>query len=418
MRILHFADAHIDMLNRGKHDPKTGLPVRVMDFLRSLDFIVNTAIDERVDLVLFAGDAFKDRSPAPTFIREWGRRIMRLSQAGIPTVLLVGNHDLSPAFGRAHALDPLATFQVPHVQVVAEPKLLTPADLDGLPLQIVALPWVSRSGLVAFLGEAADGLSAEALYERMADLMSAGVKQLMQQADERLPLILTAHASVQGAKYGAERLVMLGHDLVLPPSLVKDPRWAYVALGHIHKAQDLNEGNQPPVVYPGSIERVDFGEAHEDEFFVIATIEPGKPTEVAWRKLPVRPVIERRVTLTNEVSPTQRLIEALGPRENLAGAVVRLVVNYPQALEAMIDDHELRAYASEALEFHLIKRPQIEARARLGDESLERLTHLELLEKYLLAKSVEAEERTALLALAREILEPAADDDLPAEPSR
>jgi exonuclease SbcD len=211
---------------------------------------------------------------------------------------------------------------------------------------------------------------------------------------------------------------MLGHDLVLPPSLVKDPRWAYVALGHIHKAQDLNEGNQPPVVYPGSIERVDFGEAHEDKFFVIATIEPGKPTEVAWRKLPVRPVIERRVTLTNEVSPTQRLIEALGPRENLAGAVVRLVVNYPQALEAMIDDHELRAYASEALEFHLIKRPQIEARARLGDESLERLTHLELLEKYLLAKSVEAEERTALLALAREILEPAADDDLPAEPSR
>ncbi len=406
MRILHFADAHIDMLNRGKHDPETGLPVRVMDFLRSLDVIVETAIGEKVDLVLFAGDAFKDRAPAPTFIREWGKRIMRLSRAGIPTVLLVGNHDLSPALGRAHALDPFETFAVPHVQVVDKPTLLTPADLDGLPLQIVALPWVSRSGLVAFLGDDAHGLSSQALYERMADLLTAGVERLMQQADEHLPLVLTAHASVQGAKYGTERLVMLGHDLVLPASLVKNPRWAYVALGHIHKHQNLNEGNQPPVVYPGSIERVDFGEAREDKFFVIATIEPGKPTQVSWRKLPVRPVIEQRITLTNEVSPTQRLLEALGPRENLTDAIVRLVVTYPQALEASIDDAALRAYAAEALEFHLIKRPQVEARARLGNEPLERLTHLELLEKYLLAKNVAGEERTALLALAREILEP------------
>ncbi|HFC09925.1 MAG TPA: exonuclease SbcCD subunit D [Chloroflexi bacterium] len=405
MRILHFADAHIDMLNRGKHDPETGLPVRVMDFLRSLDVIVETAIEEKVDLVLFAGDAFKDRSPAPTFIREWGKRIMRLSRAGIPTVLLVGNHDLSPALGRAHALDPFNTFEVPHVHVVDRPTLLTPNDLDGLPLQIVALPWVSRSGMLAFLGDQAEGLSLEEVYSRMADLITSGVENLIEQATPELPLVLTAHASVQGAKYGAERLVMLGNDLVLPASLVKNPRWAYVALGHIHKAQDLNEGHQPPVIYPGSIERVDFGEAHEDKFFVIATIEPGKPTQVSWRKLPTRPVIDHRVTLTNEVSPTQRLIEALGPQEALEGAVVRLVVTYPQELEAHIDDAALYAHTKHALEFHLIKRPQVEARARLGNEPLERLTPLELVDKYLLARGVEGEERKALLDLAREILD-------------
>ena len=107
--ILHFADAHIDIANYGRHDPQTGLPLRVIDFLKSLDTIINTAIDEKVDLVLFAGDAYKDRSPAPTFQREWGRRIMRLSQAGIPTLLLVGNHDLSPSLGRAHALESFDT---------------------------------------------------------------------------------------------------------------------------------------------------------------------------------------------------------------------------------------------------------------------------------------------------------------------
>ena len=78
-KILHFADAHIDMANYGRHDPQSGLPLRVIDFLKSLDTIVDTAIQERVDVVLFAGDAYKDRNPAPTFQREWGRRIIRLS---------------------------------------------------------------------------------------------------------------------------------------------------------------------------------------------------------------------------------------------------------------------------------------------------------------------------------------------------
>ncbi len=406
MRILHFADAHIDMLNRGRHDPETGLPVRVMDFLRSLDTIVDTAIEEKVDLVLFAGDAFKDRSPAPTFIREWGKRIMRLSRAGIPTVLVVGNHDLSPALGRAHALDPLRTFEVPHVHVVDAPTLLTPNDLEGLPLQIVALPWVSRSKVAAYAGEQFANVPLSELYRHMENLLNQVVQNLLQQTEESIPTILTAHASVQGAKYGAERLVLLGNDLVLPTSLVKNPRWAYVALGHIHKAQDLNEGGQPPVVYPGSIERVDFGEAKEDKFFVIATVEPGKPTQVDWRQLPIRPVIDKRVTLhDDDLMPTQRLLQALGPAEALEGAVVRLTVIYPQKMESSIDDAALRAHAKEALEFHLVKRPQLENRARLGDEPLERLTPMELLDKYLLAKSVPPEEREALLTLAREVME-------------
>ena len=149
LTILHFADAHIDMANRGRHDPATGLPLRVQDFLKSLDTIVDTAIDERVDLVLFAGDAYKDRNPAPTFQREWGRRIMRLSRAGIPTLLLVGNHDTSPTLGRAHTLDPFNTLEVPNVLVLDHPAFYSPADLWGLPLQVIALPWVSRAGLVA-----------------------------------------------------------------------------------------------------------------------------------------------------------------------------------------------------------------------------------------------------------------------------
>ena len=61
VKILHFADAHLDMANFGRQDPISGLPYRVMDFLKSLDTIVDAAIEEKVEMVVFAGDAFKDR---------------------------------------------------------------------------------------------------------------------------------------------------------------------------------------------------------------------------------------------------------------------------------------------------------------------------------------------------------------------
>ncbi len=176
MKILHFADAHIDMANYGRHDPESGLPLRVLDFLRSLDVIIETAISEKVDLVIFAGDAYKDRNPAPTFQREWGRRIMRLSQAGIPTILLVGNHDLSPAVGRAHAIQEFDTLQVPHVHVIAKPQILSPEQL-GIPVQVIGLPWVSRSGLMASLETSA--VEPEKIFTELEQKLSEIVDELI-----------------------------------------------------------------------------------------------------------------------------------------------------------------------------------------------------------------------------------------------
>lgn len=104
MKILHFADAHIDISQAGRIEPDTTIPVRVRDFLNSMDTIIDAAINEKVDLVLFAGDAYKDRHPQPTYQREWEKRMIRLSLAGIPVILVTGNHDMPKASGKAHAL--------------------------------------------------------------------------------------------------------------------------------------------------------------------------------------------------------------------------------------------------------------------------------------------------------------------------
>jgi DNA repair protein SbcD/Mre11 len=401
--ILHFADAHIDMANYGRHDPQTGLPLRVMDFIKSLDTIVDTAIDERVDLVLFAGDAYRDRSPAPTFQREWDRRIMRLSRAGILTLLLVGNHDLSPSLGRAHAIEELATLEVPHVRVLDRPAFLGPDDLQGLPLQVIALPWVSRSGLLASIEMSA--VRPGEVYSQIEERLTSLVQGWIEQADPALPLVFTAHASVQGATYGGERTVMLGSDLVLPGSLVKDPRLDYTALGHIHKPQNLNENQHPPVIYPGSIERVDFGEIADDRFFVVARVERGH-TQVEWRKLTgIRTFIDRRLALESDKDITGQLRDALPAPEELEGAIVRLVLEYPREWEAQIDEAALREYTASTFEFHLVKRPQMESRVRIPDgQNVGSLTPVELLDLYWRASHTDPADSETLSNLAVSVI--------------
>ncbi|HZU87391.1 MAG TPA: exonuclease SbcCD subunit D, partial [Anaerolineaceae bacterium] len=366
LTLLHFADSHIDIAGHGRHDPASGLPVRVLDFLKALDTIVDTAITEKVDLVIFAGDAYKDRTPVPTFQREWGKRIIRLSQAGIQTLLLVGNHDLSPAAGRAHALQEFETLQIPNIHVASKPSFWKPEDLGGLPVQIIALPWVSRSSFMATMELSA--AKPEEIHKQIEERLHELVQMWLENADPALPVILAAHASVQGAVFGSERSVMLGADMVLPGGLVRDTRLSYVALGHIHKAQNLNENSQPPVIYPGSIERVDFGEAADDKYYVLARLEKGKDTQVEWRKLNGRRFLDLRKKITSATAFQAEALSALPEADALQDAIVRLTLEYNRAWEVMLDEPALRRRAENAFEFHLLRRPQMETRLRLPDQ--------------------------------------------------
>ena len=410
VKILHFADAHIDMANYGRQDPDTGLPLRVIDFLKSLDEIVDTATHEQVDCVIFTGDAYKNRDPAPTFQREWGKRIMRLSKEQIPTILLVGNHDVSPSVARAHALEEFSTLDVPHVLVVDKPTFLGPVELTQLcapgkqlDMQLLAVPWVSRSGLMAYLDLQTRDINQ--LHEEMEKRLSNILHKWLDDADPNLPTILTAHASIEGAVYGGERTVLLGKDFVLPKSMMVDPRLDYVAMGHIHKSQDLNEGKHPPVIYSGSIERVDFGEVKDDKFFVLADVEKGK-TKVDWQKLSgIRPFYDCHLKLEKQEDITEQIISSLPELTVMADAVVRLVLEYPRAWGPLIDDQAVQEHASDAFEFRMVKRPQMDERIRLPqDHTVGELTPSELLDLYWQASHVREEDVEKLQVLAGQIL--------------
>ncbi len=197
---------------------------------------------------------------------------------------------------------------------------------------------------------------------------------------------------------------MLGSDLVLPGKLVRDPRLDYVALGHIHKAQNLNEGGQPPVIYPGSIERVDFGEVSDDKYFVIAQVARGQ-AEVDWRKLEGRRFIDRRVELTSAEEIATQLQQALPGPAKLEDAIVRLTVDYPRQWDTLIDEAALRQYAGAALNFTWCGGPKSKRGCACpADATISSLQPLELLNLYWKSTNTKSKEVEELQKLAAEVI--------------
>lgn len=396
--ILHFADAHIDMANYGRHDPQTALPIRVMDFLKSLDTVIQTAIDEKVKLVLFAGDTYKDRNPHPTFQREWQLRMMRLSQANIPALLLVGNHDVSPATGRSHTLQEFKTLKVPHIFVADELALWTPDQL-GVPLQVITLPWVSRSAFMT-RKETSEKSSTEVL-QFMEQRILEHLQKLLSLTHPEYPVILLAHASVQGAHYSSERLVMLGQDIVLPLEAITRPPVDYVALGHIHKHQSLHAKNHPPVIYPGSLERINFSESKEEKGFVLASVSRGQ-TIWEFRPLQTRKFLEVHFKPTSSESFLEEMRQQLPSPQEIQGAVCRLHIHYPKENESFFDENILTKYFQDALSFQIQKYRQFPERVRL-EKQVEALKPEDILSAYWKLLALPEEEQLAMKALAKQV---------------
>ena len=398
--VLHFADLHLGVENYGRLDPVTGLHSRLLDFLRSFDELVDYALEQPVDLVLFAGDVYKTRDPNPTHQREFARRIHRLAAAGIPVFLLVGNHDLPSKGGRANTVDIFATLEVPNVWVGRTLGTHLIPTRSG-PVQVVALPWITRSYLLR-RDEFKDCTLAE-IEERTLQELEKLLQAEVARLDPNVPTILAAHGAVQGAIYGSERSVMLGQELVLPRSLLKNAAFDYVALGHIHRQQHLEE--QPPIVYSGSLDRVDFGEESEAKGFVVAKVERGQ-AQYQFRELACT---RRFVTIevqADGADPMAQVRQAIAARD-IQDAIVRLVIHTTAEKNHLLQDSEIHSLLSGSFKVATVVRDvKRTTRIRLGsNQNIEQMTPLEVLHSYLRqARSLSDERTDKLLELAKKVM--------------
>ena len=404
MKILHFADLHLGVETYGSVDPATGLSTRLLDILRALDEVVEYAVGNQVDLVLFCGDTYKSRDPSQTQQREFAKRLRRLSEEGISVFLLVGNHDLPSAIGRATAVEIFDTLAVSHVYVGNRPDIYRIPTKRGF-VQVVALPWPRRSTLLS--REEAKNLSIDQVNDRLQDIMTRRLLDVISELDPALPAVLACHVAVSTAKPGSERSMVVGRDPVLLLGTIAQPVFDYVALGHVHKRQVLSES--PPVVYAGSLERLDFGDEDEDKGFYVVDIGLGageKHVTYEFHKVDARRFLTVKVDVdADDLDPTTTVLEAITRHQvEMNEAVVRIQLSLPSALEASLRDAEIYKALKEAHHVTVGKEVRQETRPRLGDWASEDLTPVEALRIYLETKNIPRERQVVLLEYGERLI--------------
>ena len=399
MRILHFADLHLGVESYGRPDPATGLSTRLADFVQAYGRIVDYAMENEVDLVLFAGDAYKGREPTPTQQREFARGINRLASAGIAVFLLTGNHDLPNAVGKATATEIFTTLDVKNVHVSSRPEVVRMETKHG-PVQVASLPWPRRSLLLG--KEETKGLDLDHIKQKIEEALTRIIESHAAKLDPDIPAVLAAHVWVNGCRTGSEKMITIGQDHALLASNLANPAFDYVALGHIHKQQVMTPG-PPPVVYAGSPERLDFSEEDDEKGFYIVDITSDKAAgrrvvEFTFHTLPARRFVSFNISIKDDdPDPTATILKALdSKKERIEDAVVRVAIDLPAAAEPLIREAEIKQALAGAYHAGIAREVKDTTRIRLSNMTGVELTPLEALKAWLQAKQV-PEERAKVL---------------------
>lgn len=404
IKLLHFADVHIGMENYGRTDPHTGLSTRVMDFLRRMDDMIEFARANEADLAIFAGDAFKTRNPSPTFQREFAWRIQDLADL-CPVVLVVGNHDLPINIRKASTIEIYEILRVPNVIVGRENKLHRISTRSG-DVQVAIVPYPVRARLLEDdmeLGVRGSLRQLDAALQERLELIIRDLGREAAAAD--IPRVLTGHFTVNTALFGSERQVMVGRDIAVTLANIADPLWDYVALGHVHKFQNLTQGRDdvPPVIYSGSIERVDFSEEYEDKGFVWVELARNA---TRWQFVPLkaRTFVTIRCDVRRAGNPTQVVLEEIN-RHEVQDAVVKVHITSDAETDARLNtkviDQRLRDRGASVVAA-IVRDVQSPDRTRLGTNP-EGLEPPELLARYLQVKEIDPDRINLLLEAADDI---------------
>ena len=400
LQLIHVSDIHFGSGEaHGCLNPQTGLNIRFEDFVAALDRTVQYAIDIEADVFLFSGDAYKTANPEPIYQKMFAHQLKRLSDGGIKTILLVGNHDQILRSTDSHSMSVFQSLSVPGVITIDKPTFLKIETRRGA-FQLIGLPHITRHQLVTM--EQYNQLAAAEIDRLLVQQVSKTLNDYYSQLDTSLPAVATAHMTVDKALAGIEQELLVGYTLTFPENIFVNENIDYVALGHVHRHQVVRRSN-PAIVYAGSLERVDFGEEKEDKGFVHVQLAR-RNTRYSFQSISPRPFVTCDLNLTQAIDPQKAILDALA-QALIPGCVLRIRYTINQEQLTQLDEKAIKQAASSALSVRL--QPIIEVnqnRARIPNlnESVA-ATPLTALETYL--DAVAPERKNTLLARAQIIMQ-------------
>ncbi len=377
--------------------------IRFEDFVLALKRVVDYALDNQVDVFLFSGDAYRNASPEPIYQKMFARELKRLSEAGISTILVVGNHDQILRSTQSHSLSVFQSLEVPGVITVDQPVFQTIKTKNG-DFQFIGLPHVTRHNLTTL--EKYAGYTSAQLDDVLVQHVTSLFESFYDKLDDSIPTVVSAHMSLDRALAGIEEELLVGYTLTFPADIFINEKVDYVAMGHIHKHQIIR-AMDPAIVYSGSLERVDFGEANEDKGFVHVDLER-KNTRYTFHSISPRPFVTVEADLSQlepEDDPTEILAKKVS-KALIPGCVLRIRYRIKQEKTGEVNERKILQLASEALSVRL--QPELipdKSKARLPQLTEETAASpLTALELYLNESCCGDENKERLLSRAKEIM--------------
>jgi len=249
MRVVICGDTHFGaVFGLGKTMPD-GINTRVRDYENSFNKIVDYCIDEAVDVFVQTGDLFDSRSPLPEHMSIVDSCIKRLSNAGISTMIIMGNHDYRKSGTNfSSSITSLASNDYLNVRVLLEPEVIE-VDNGSDSMNILLIPYRDKRMY--------DGGGAEASSSKYNE----HIRGMLDGISNSNPTIAIGHNFYYEGSYNDYG----GAEILADTKAFSD--CDMVAMGHQHNFRIVRKKN-PMTIYTGSMDKLNFGDSNIDKYFI------------------------------------------------------------------------------------------------------------------------------------------------------
>ncbi|MDT3681721.1 MAG: exonuclease SbcCD subunit D C-terminal domain-containing protein [Truepera sp.] len=325
MKLLHTADWHA---GRNLHGVDRTAEVRA-----ALSEVAELAKVEAVDLVVVAGDVYDNRNPSAAAEEAVYDFFLEVSGAGIPSVVIAGNHDSPQRLDAVGSVLRLANVHVVGAYRPAGAGGAFELDLGGERVRVAALPFLSERRMIAAANLIEWGPGEQ--HDQYRQVMRKLVDNLTGDMDGSSVNLLLMHTTFEGATLANSEYVFHSTNAYTVPASIVPEAVSYAALGHIHKPQAVQGLAENKARYPGSLLQLDFGEAGDARSVVLAELAAGRPTEYRLHQLAAGKPLKRVVASEEEL---ERRVLELASFDGWLKLVVRLQRPRPGLKERLQQD--------------------------------------------------------------------------------
>lgn len=388
MKIAHVGDIHW-----GLNYPGPAPDSRFNDISQNMDWVANRIIEEHCNLVLFAGDMFKDArvfiDRASVEIKAATAWLRKLTGVGIKVIAISG----TPSHDAVSAYHILQEMQIPGVTIYTTPEIVRYIDpTQGTTISITCVPGMNRGNLVT--QDEYRTLPPHAIHQIMTDKITQTCQGLLGHSNN--PSILLAHLSYDMADKGFEDALMQ-HEPVLTKEAING--FDLVCLGHIHRPQQNGK-----VFYCGGPERLSFNDEEITPGFWIYTINHFNDIMADFIETPARKFVSAE---WEEMFVERFINEGVKPGPGFQDAVVRLKCICPEDMAKRLDRKALERalYDAGAYYVHEIKVDVQRVDRARDQEVTGSIGPVEALARWAQQREIDPEEAAALQDMTARLLE-------------